>query len=737
MVSKVDPFAEREAKKYIKPIPSREYILELIQQVNQPLRMEDIFAALNLEPEDGEPLRRRVKAMLRDAQLERLRGGYFWPSSATVQVIGVVQIDRKNKYPSVIPDDGSEPVLITAYCENPLYAGNQVEVKIATVQTQGMREGRVVKIIKQQTLTVTGRFIVDYENSFVVPYSKEILQDIIVEAKNINSAEHGDIVLVKIIQHASRNTSPQGTITKVLGNENTKGIEVTSALHSFDLPYKWPKEVIQEIKAIPKTLEEKSLRGRLDLRDLPLVTIDGEDAKDFDDAVFCEPRSRGGWKLYVAIADVSYYVKPDSALDAEAQNRGNSVYFPGMVIPMLPEVLSNNLCSLRPNEDRLCMVCEMSISSEGKLTRYDFHEGVIRSHARFTYTEVAAILQGSRQLNRKYNDLVPHLQELNNLYKILVKSRKVRGALDFDTVETKIIFNHNKKINSIQPVFRNDAHKIIEECMLCANVATAKFLRKNKLAGLYRNHDTPPAEKVADVKQFLAGIGLKLNQPTSSDYSELLGKIKDRDDAHVIQTILLRSLAQAVYSAENNGHFGLAFKEYSHFTSPIRRYPDLWVHRQIGKFLRSKTDKKPKINQDKLQAMADRCSMTEKRADGATRDVERWLKCQYMAKRVGDIFSGTISGVTNFGFFVELKDIYIDGLVHVTSLNSDYYTFDKVQHKLIGRRSGKSYGLGDRVDVRLGKVDIDTRRIDLDLLMPKKLVRTKKNKSKNKTQKKK
>ncbi len=517
------------------------------------------------------------------------------------------------------------------------------------------------------------------------------------------------------------------------------------ALRSFDIPHVWPEAVLKEASRLKPEVEEKDKHKRVDLRHLPFVTIDGEDARDFDDAVYCE--KPGGWKLltggfrlYVAIADVSHYVKVDSALDKEAVVRGNSVYFPERVVPMLPEQLSNGLCSLNPQVDRLAMVCEITLSKSGKMTDYQFYEAVIHSHARLTYNKVSAMLEQpksaeGKRLSGEYAEVLPHLKQLYSLYKVLLKARHTRGAIDFETQETRIVFGADRKIAEIKPTERNDAHKLIEECMLCANVATAAFLQKHEIPALYRVHDAPPLERQEKLRAFLGELGLSLHKgkegPTPKDYQALLEQIQGRPDFHVIQTVMLRSLSQAVYSAENNGHFGLNYEAYAHFTSPIRRYPDLLVHRAIRSVIRSRRDtphvrregatSMPKAriypyDEAALEQLGEQCSMTERRADEATRDVTNWLKCEFMKDRVGEAFPGVITAVTGFGLFVELTDIYVEGLVHVTAMPGDYYHFDPLHHRLSGERSGRSFRLGDSVEVRVMRVDLDERKIDFELI---------------------
>lgn len=744
--SKSDPFAAREAANYERPIPSREFILQHIKNRKSPPTYPELLEELNLlgEEEQEEALRRRLKAMIRDEQLERLKGGYFWPAGDHILVTGRVVIEKGKPIKTwVVPSDGSSRILLSLDDAHAVYSGNRVVV--STVDLKDVpREGRLVEIIEQQRIVVTGRFVEEAGFCHVIPHGKEISQDILIRPGKEGGARDGHIVVVEISKPSSRLTESVGEVIEVLGHENSSGIEIHAASRAYGLSQDWPQTVLEEIKTIKETVPQAAKRGRLDLRALPLVTIDGEDAKDFDDAVYCEEKPGGGYKLYVAIADVSYYVKPKTALDKEARERGNSVYFPGKVIPMLPEVLSNGLCSLNPEVDRLCMVALLNINKLGKLTRYEFHEGLMRSHARLTYTKVAAILENtSDKLKEQYDALLPHLYSLNKLYQVLRNEREERGAIEFETLETRIIFGQDGKISRIEPVQRNVAHRIIEECMLAANVACAKFLKKHKMPALYRNHEGPPEDKLADLRVFLGELGLSLGggtQPKPLDYARFLRSIQNRSDANIIQTVLLRSLSQAVYSPDNLGHFGLAYPAYCHFTSPIRRYPDLLVHRQIRMILNNQiTPEKlemanTKEAKESLAQLGDHTSMTERRADDATRDVVRWLKCQYIQKHLGEPFEGLISGVTRFGFFVELKDIYIDGLVHVTSLKNDYYFFDAVHHRLVGERSGMAFKLGDTVKVRVGRVDVDERKIDFELLAglddQKKKKQTRKNETK-------
>lgn len=724
-----DPYAEREAQKYERPIPSREFIIEHLNNRKKPANYSELSKELELVDEEAmDALHRRIKAMIRDEQLERLRGGYFWPAGKRILLEGTVSIEKGKKSSKtwVIPRDGSSRILLSLDDAYAVFNGNRVIVSTPDIHTEKPREGRLIEIIEQQRVVVTGRFVKEAGFCHVIPHSKEMARDILVPQGSENGAQDGHIVVVEVTRKLQQWAEPLGKVIEILGSEDTPGIEIQAAIRAYEIPNEWPKEVLKEIAKLDTQVPANAKKDRLDLRDLPLVTIDGEDAKDFDDAVFCQTKSDdAGWQLYVAIADVSHYVIEGTHLDIEAKERGNSVYFPGKVIPMLPEVLSNGLCSLNPDVDRLCMVCILSINAQGKVTRFEFKEGVMRSHARLTYTKVAALLsEGNESLKTEYATLLPHIHALFDLYQALKREREQRGAIDFETVETRIIFGKEGKINRIEAVLRNDAHRIIEECMLAANVACAHFLNKHKIPALYRNHEGPPEDKLSDLRVFLGELGLSLSggkQPKSLDYAKLLRSIQNRKDVNVIQTVLLRSLSQAVYSPDNLGHFGLAYPAYTHFTSPIRRYPDLLVHRQVRMILQNQWDakkqaeaKQPEV-MEKLVTLGDHTSAAERRADDATRDVARWLKCQYIQKHIGQVFEGIISGVTRFGFFVELKDIYIDGLVHVVSLTNDYYFYDAVHHRLVGERSGMIYKLGDTVVVRVAKVDVDERKIDFEL----------------------
>ena len=721
-----DPHYKRELEKYGNPIPSREFILSVIRDNNAPMNRDEILTALSIQNEDQiEAMRRRLRAMENDGQLVfTKRKRYALPEKLDLfkgtvighrEGFGFLQVDGK-KDDLFIPNHQMQRVM----------HGDFVLAQPAGLDRRGRREVRIVRVLESRKKQIVGRFFLENGFSYVVPDDSRIGRDILVPNEHRNGARMGQVVVVELQERSASFNQAIGVITEILGDNMAKGMEVEIALRNHDIPHKFPSAVEKYVKKFTEEVPEEAKKGRVYLRNLPLVTIDGEDARDFDDAVYCEKHGKG-WKLWVAIADVSYYVRLRSALDVEAHNRGNSVYFPNRVVPMLPEILSNGLCSLNPQVDRLCMVCEMQISAKGKLTDYRFYEAVMNSHARLTYTKVAKMLEGDEELRTRYSSLVPHLEDLYKLYQALLGARHQRGAIDFETIETKFIFNAMGRIERIEPVVRNDAHKIIEECMILANIAAANFMEKHKEPALYRIHATPSEEKLTSFRTFLSEFGLTLEgglKPTTKDYAALLEKVKERPAHELIQTMLLRSLSQAVYHADNIGHFGLALEEYAHFTSPIRRYPDLTLHRGIKYLLAKEQGAKRKTTDtggyhysfDEMDLLGNHCSMTERRADDATREVADWLKCEYMQDHVGGEFSGVISSVTGFGLFVRLDDLFIDGLVHISTLENDYYQFDAAKQRLIGENSGMQYRLGDKVRIKVEAVHLENKMVDFSLM---------------------
>lgn len=714
-----DPFAEREAEKYEKPIPSREFILDLLEKRGSPAKRNQLLEELDLEDDQQqEALRRRLRAMERDGQLVVNRRGAYGVAKKMNLVTGRV-IGHHDGFGFLVPDDGGDDLFLNAREMKALFDGDRAIVRVMSIDRRGRREASVVEVLARKHQHIVGRFFLEDGLSYVVPDNKRISQTIIIPATEQALAKSGQIVVTEIITPPSKHHQATGRISEVLGDYLAPGMEIDVAVRVHDLPRTWSDAVLAEVDQLTEIVADKDKQNRVDLTHLPLVTIDGEDAKDFDDAVYCTTKPKGGWILYVAIADVSHYVQSTAALDAAALERGNSVYFPGYVIPMLPEILSNGLCSLKPHVDRLCMVAELHINSKGELSKSQFYPAIMHSQARLTYTEVSALLERQdKTVQARYPKLVPHLQELYQLYQVLRQAREARGAIDFETTETRIIFGADRKIEAIVPVQRNEAHKLIEECMLLANVATAKFLAKAHCPLLYRVHAGPNPEKLTDLRSFLAELGLSIgggDKPQPSDYTKLLETIKIRSDAHLIQTVLLRSLSQAVYSPENLGHFGLAYAAYTHFTSPIRRYPDLLTHRAIRHVLSGKPATEFPYDSARMVSLGEHCSQTERRADEATRDAVDMLKCEYMLDRVGESFAGIVTAVTSFGLFVELQGIFVEGLVHVTALKNDYYHFDPVKHRLRGERTGMTYRLGDAIEVKVTQVKLETKQIDFEL----------------------
>ncbi|MEH0672612.1 ribonuclease R [Vibrio owensii] len=726
-----DPFADRESKNYENPIPSREFITEFLQQAGVPMNRNDLFEALKLEGEEQyEGLRRRLRAMERDGQLVFTRRQCYALPEKLEMVKGYV-IGHKDGHGWVRPEGSvgkDNDIVLPHHQMKHIIHGDYVLVQPTDNSKRGRREGRLVRVLEERNTQIVGRFFLEYGYSYVVPDDSRISQDILIPNEHKAGARMGNVVVIEITDRGSRSRGMMGKVVEVLGENMAPGMETQIAIRTHQIPHDWPAAVDKQIENLGEEVPEEAKEGRVDLRDLPLVTIDGEDARDFDDAVYCEKKKSGGWRLWVAIADVSYYVRTDSALDKEAINRGNSVYFPSQVVPMLPEVLSNGLCSLNPQVDRLCMVCEMTISETGKLSGYKHYEAVMNSHARLTYNKVGAILEGDEELRMRYHAIVPHLEELHAMYKVLKEARDNRGAIEFETVEAKFIFNADRKIESIEPVIRNDAHKIIEECMILANIASASYVEKAKEPALYRVHESPGELRLQGFRDFLSELGLDLKgglEPSPTDYADLVKQIAERQDKELIQTMLLRSMKQAVYNADNAGHFGLALKRYAHFTSPIRRYPDLLLHRAI-KYLIAKEEGR---NQDRwtptggyhysfddMDFYGEQCSMTERRADDATREVADWLKCEYMQDHVGDELDGVIANVTSFGFFVRLTELHIDGLVHISTLANDYYQFDPIGQRLIGESFGNIYRLGDAVKVKVLAVNLNDKQIDFELI---------------------
>jgi ribonuclease R len=707
-----DPFGAREAERYEHPVPSRELILEVLNEAGVPMDERDVSRQLDIGKRDREAFARRIAAMERDGQIMRNRRGDLCVVEKLDLIRGRI-IGHKDGFGFLQREDDGPDLFLGPREMQKVLHGDRVMARISGMDRRGRPEGKIVEVLEHGQLRLVGRLRVEHGVTFVTAEDKRVSQEFVVPAGEAGKAKPGQVVSVEIISQPGRHAQPLARVVEVIGNYADPGMEIEIALRKHALPWVFPPSAEALAARLPKAVRSADHKGRVDLRDLPLVTIDGETAKDFDDAVWCEP-SGSGFRLIVAIADVSHYVKPGDALDEEARNRGNSVYFPRRVIPMLPEALSNGLCSINPDVERLAMACDMQIDGHGSMKSYKFYPAVMRSHARLTYTEVAAILDDARCATaRRRRALVPQLQGLYRLYHQLAKARSKRGAIDFETIETQMIFDDKGKIENIVPVFRNDAHRLIEECMLAANVCASDFLHRNRHPMLYRVHEGPTPEKLGALRDFLKGFGLQLSggdTPHALDYAKLLARVKDRPDAQLLQTVMLRSLKQAVYTPKNTGHFGLAYESYTHFTSPIRRYPDLLVHRAIKAVLAGQ-----KYEPGDWAQLGAQCSMTERRADEATRDVTAWLKCYYMRDRVGEVFMGSVAGVAAFGAFVALDDVYVEGLVHISDLGKDYFKYDAAKHELMGERTRQRYRLGDRLRVKIARVSLDDARIDFVL----------------------
>ncbi|CAG9000223.1 MAG: Ribonuclease R [Candidatus Celerinatantimonas neptuna] len=698
-------------------------IFDYVSKQTAPVTIEQLLSTISVSTQEIQPY---LDELLEQGQIILTRRQAYTLPKRLGLVVGEL-IGHRDGYGFIRTMDKSDDLFIPERKLNGAFHGDRVLVAPGSIDKRGRQEARVMKILRASQEEVVGRFFREGQIAFVVPDDNRLTCHISIDEQLTHGARQGQVVVVKRVGRKRDSGQIKGQILEVLGETMDPGMEVAMALRGHDLPHQWSTSIKKAVAKLPETMAEEDYSGRVDIRELPLVTIDGEDARDFDDAVYCETKKSGGWRLWVAIADVSYYVRPDSALDREALNRGTSVYFPDQVIPMLPEKLSNGLCSLNPSVDRACLVCEMTVSKAGRLSGYKFYPAVMHSHARLTYNKVAAILDGDELLREHYREQVPHLEELHCLYQSLKDARAVRGGIELETQEARFIFNAQRKIEQIVPLVRNDAHKIIEECMIQANVAAARFVQQHKAPILFRVHDRPSQERLTTFRSFLSELGLSLDggdEAEPKDYFTLVEKIQQREDKELIQTMLLRSMMQAVYQPDNIGHFGLALTSYAHFTSPIRRYPDLLLHRVIKYLLvkeqgeqsqRWTTNGGYHYLFDEMEQLGEHCSMTERRADDATREVADKLKCEFMLDHVGETCDGTIAAVTGFGLFVRLDELHIDGLVHISNLGRDYFEYDAPRQMLIGRASGQRYRIGESLQVKVASVSIDERKIDLVL----------------------
>ncbi len=715
----VDPQSQREAERYEHPIPSREALLKFLSDRAQLLTAETMAQDLGLtNPRDFEALTKRLAAMLRDGQLIQNRRAGYGVASRLDLIPGSI-IANAEGFGFLRPDAGGDDIYLSPAEMRKVMHGDRVLGNIVGADRRGRKQGAIAEVLERRMTRLVGRIVVQDGVTVVAPDDKRLHQNILIPPGKTRGAQSGQIVVAEILEPPTAYRGPVGEILSVLGDRLKPSLVVEMAIASHGIPNEWPEKTLREAAQVDPQVSGADIAGRVDLRDTPLVTIDGEDARDFDDAVFAEPAS-GGFRLIVAIADVSHYVRPGTALDDEAQKRSTSVYFPGFVVPMLPETLSNGICSLNPNVDRLCMVCDMRVDFEGNVINSKFYPAVMRSHARLTYTRVWEVLgEKSADARAELKSILPQLEHLHQLYKILAKARQRRGAIDFDSHEVKFRLGPAGDVVQLGSEPRNDAHKLIEECMIAANVEAARYLTKQQIPALYRVHAPPPATKYEDLLEFLREFSLRmppLTQVKPADFSSLLKKIKKRPDSGLIESVLLRSQSLAVYSPENSGHFGLALDAYAHFTSPIRRYPDLLVHRAIRYAISKGKPSAYTYSPSAMAALATHCSHNERRADEAERDVDERYKCAWMEKHVGSEFDGIVSGVTSFGLFVELTESQVSGLVHITQLPNDYYHFDPIRHLLSGERRGLKFRLGDPVRVQVLRASLEDRKIDFRLV---------------------
>jgi ribonuclease R len=720
--AKGDPFAAREAQRYERPIPSREAILALLDERGEMLSEARIATALKLDDEYGiNALRKRLTAMVRDGQLLLGRRGDYAPVRKLDLIPGAVLANAEG-YGFLRPDEGGDDLYLSPQQMRSVMHGDRVLASVVGMDRRGRRQGAIVEVLQRRSPRLVGRVVIENGVTLVTPDDRRLHQDIMIAPGQDQGARSGQIVVAEITDPPTAYRGPLGAIRTILGERLQPTLLVEMAIASHGLPHEWSAEVLRDAAQVEPEVTAAEREGRVDLRKLPLVTIDGSDARDFDDAVYAEPKRGGGWRLIVAIADVSHYVRVGNALDREAYERSTSTYFPGFVVPMLPETLSNGICSLMPKVERLCMVCDMQISMEGEVVKSKFYDAVMRSHARLTYDKVWQSV-GLREVDAlsEVVDVLPQLEHLHALYKAMAAQRKRRGAIDFETPEVKFRLDQTGDVVAMGATVRNDAHKLIEECMIAANVQAALFLEKKKIPALFRAHEPPPAEKYEDLQQFLREFKLRMppvEDVTPADFSDVLRMVQDRPERELIQSVLLRAQSMAAYQPENRGHFGLALEAYTHFTSPIRRYPDLLVHRAIRYALTGGKPSDYSYSPAEMAAMAVHCSQRERRSEEAERDVDERFKCAWMSKHVGSEFEGTVTGVTSFGLFVELADSKVSGLVHISQLTNDYYHFDPVRHLLKGERTGAQFRLGDHVRVQVLRASLEDRKIDFRLVQP-------------------
>ncbi len=704
---------KKSPKTYKHPVPKRAEILEHLRDAGKPASADALLKAFGLS---GKRMKSKLvdqlRKMVRAGQIIENRRGEFCLVERIGLVTGTVS-GHRDGFGFVATDEGGDDIYLSAREMRALFDGDRVAVRIIGEDRRGRPEGKLVEVLERGVRDVAGQFIRERGIGVVIPDNPKLSHRILIAKGAAGKAKHGQIVVARVLDYPTHVEQATGEIVRIIGDPGDKGIATDIAIQAHGIPTEWSKAARKQSKEFGKDVSEDAKKGRVDLRDVNLVTIDGADARDFDDAVYAEPSGKG-YRLIVAIADVSHYVEPDSPIDKQAIQRGTSVYFPDRVVPMIPEVLSNGLCSLNPKVDRLCMVCEMRVGPDGKVSRSKFYDGVMRSKARLTYSQVNLFLTGQKQhgVPKAVQDDVKNLHEV---YRLFASNRRKRGAVELDIPQTRIEVGKDGAVKGISAVPRNDAHRLIEECMIAANVQAAKYLRKNRIGALYRVHAKPDPDRFDELRLYLVSLGLKVPHPDHvqpRDFAKMAEQVSSRKDAAAIYMAMLRSMSHAEYTPKNIGHFGLALDAYAHFTSPIRRYPDLMVHRAIRHLVHGGKPRAFRYNARRMEQLGTITSAHERRAEEATREVEAWLKCQYMEQRVGQDYPGIITGVTNFGLFVQIPELQIDGLVHVTSLGNDYFQYEAGSQALIGERSGRRYTLGEAMAVTVARVDLESKRID-------------------------
>ena len=704
------------------PDLSTEEILKLMREDDRPLLLREILRRLSLQKEQRQKARGLLRDLAEVGRVVRIRGNRYGLPSKMNLVVGRIKT-HPDGYGFVVPEaEGQEDIFISPRNLKEAMHGDRVVARIESIRKKG-KEGSIIRILERKTRKVVGKFMRAKNYFYVIPEDDRILPEVFIPEGETKRARSNQIVVAEITRYPTERARPEGRITHILGYPDDPEIDPQIVTHKYDLPSRFTSPALEEAKSLPPAPSSYEYRNRVDLRGIPTLTIDGENARDFDDAVSVERERDGGVKLYVSISDVSHYVREGTSLDGEAYSRGTSVYFPDRAIPMFPVELSNEICCLHPKVDRLTLTAELRYDGNGERKGVRFYPSVIRSDERLTYTWVKKILvDGDPELGERFGPLLPSLDLMADLCQELRRRRTERGAIDFDLPEPEIILNLQGETEDVVRAERNLAHQIIEEFMIAANEAVAHFMEERGVPFIYRIHEPPKKEAIDEFRSFISHLGYRMRKESDhspKEFQKVLSDVKERPEERVVNEILLRSMKWAKYSAKNSGHFGLASDGYTHFTSPIRRYPDLIVHRLLKKVL---SKEEMKVSEGVLAEMADHLSNRERVAMEAEREILDRYRVRFMKDKIGEEYEGIISGVAAFGFFVELKDIFVEGLVRMTSLHDDYYQYHEKKYCLVGERTHKTFRIGDEVRVRVDRVDVESRHIDFGLIEKKERV---------------